>query len=529
MRGRAVALYSDQDYFYRTAHATRKRLFGVIEYDVSPTTTLSAGASDQWDDATPFIEGLPLYENGDDPKLPRDLSLAFDWSFQRVELREAYLQYRTALGENWGLKLNAARWSASVQHNYGSFSGALDPGTGGIESGSFGAQLTRTPNPNQQTTFDATLTAVFDWLGRREELAFGADFTRFTARVNQRATGWGGARLADIRAFDPRDIPDPSLSLAPIEITYEGPADARQYGAFASLRVYLDDAWSIIAGARMGSNDTEVELAATVGPGSIQLNSESGNHNVITPYGGLMYDINDRYSLYASYADIYKTPSLAQQMDGTFIGASHGVNLEMGIKGSWRAGALNGALSLYRIHQDNVPLRVPTQELPPDPGLYCCFTSGTSRSKGADLELNGEITPGSFVAAGYTYNVNEAAGGGLLSFPTPRHLLKLWTNTELEGALTGWSLGGGFRAQTKTRTDVSLYCDIMDCHQFYIVQSPHAIIDLRTAYTINSSWQAAFSVNNVLDKVYYESFTAPALRSWYGEPRSFTLKIDGRF
>ncbi|MEJ1963553.1 MAG: hypothetical protein WDO56_19115 [Gammaproteobacteria bacterium] len=45
---------------------------------------------------------------------------------------------------------------------------------------------------------------------------------------------------------------------------------------------------------------------------------------------------------------------------------------------------------------------------------------------------------------------------------------------------------------------------------------------------INASWQAALSVNNVLDKRYYESID-PAMYAWYGTPRNLTLRIDARY
>jgi outer membrane receptor for ferric coprogen and ferric-rhodotorulic acid len=39
----------------------------------------------------------------------------------------------------------------------------------------------------------------------------------------------------------------------------------------------------------------------------------------------------------------------------------------------------------------------------------------------------------------------------------------------------------------------------------------------------------ALTVNNVLDKDYYESIGTPALHTWYGEPRNLMLRIDGRY
>jgi outer membrane receptor for ferric coprogen and ferric-rhodotorulic acid len=38
----------------------------------------------------------------------------------------------------------------------------------------------------------------------------------------------------------------------------------------------------------------------------------------------------------------------------------------------------------------------------------------------------------------------------------------------------------------------------------------------------------ALSANNVFDKRYYLSQNSPSLGLWYGEPRNFMLRLDGR-
>jgi outer membrane receptor for ferric coprogen and ferric-rhodotorulic acid len=36
------------------------------------------------------------------------------------------------------------------------------------------------------------------------------------------------------------------------------------------------------------------------------------------------------------------------------------------------------------------------------------------------------------------------------------------------------------------------------------------------------------TVNNVFDRVYYETIGSPYNGNWYGEPRNVLLRIDGR-
>jgi hypothetical protein len=93
----------------------------------------------------------------------------------------------------------------------------------------------------------------------------------------------------------------------------------------------------------------------------------------------------------------------------------------------------------------------------PGVSINCCFRPGTSRSRGVDAELSGELAPGWLLGAGYTLNVNHSLLGGELSKETPRHLLKLWTSRQLPGRLQRWSVGGSVHAQSRNTRD-GAYC-----------------------------------------------------------------------
>src|SRR5262249_30172256 len=152
-----------------------------------------------------------------------------------------------------------------------------------------------------------------------------------------------------------------------------------------------------------------------------------GSSSVVTPYAGVMVDLDEHYSLYASYAAIYLTQEETQRGDGTALPTDvTGVDIEVGLKGSWRDGALNGALVIYRADQLGVAVSGDGPRLAGD--LPCCYQQRTSKSKGVDLELSGEVARGWLIGGGYTLNDNEAAWGGVLSSATPRHQLKLWTS-----------------------------------------------------------------------------------------------------
>jgi outer-membrane receptor for ferric coprogen and ferric-rhodotorulic acid len=55
------------------------------------------------------------------------------------------------------------------------------------------------------------------------------------------------------------------------------------------------------------------------------------------------------------------------------------------------------------------------------------------------------------------------------------------------------------------------------------------VINLRAGYQIDAHWRAALSVNNVFDRIYYQTIGIPTGNNWYGEPCGFVLRVDARY
>jgi outer membrane receptor for ferric coprogen and ferric-rhodotorulic acid len=315
-------------------------------------------------------------------------------------------------------------------------------------------------------------------------------------------------------------------------------ATTNQSGEFASAKVYFTGALSVVGGARISSNRLSNAISSSLTPSTPGLIEETKDADKVTPFVGATYDLNAHYSLYASYADIYQTNNGLRQVGGAFLPPADGIDRELGIKGSWRNGALNGFVVLYDIEQRG--LAVPDLSAPlADQLTYspCCFLSdGTNKSKGVDAEVNGALAAGWLIGAGYTFNINHGLDDGDLSSATPRHLLKLWSSKQLPAGLERWTIGGSLQAQSSNFADGTI-CAQPDSagnclgsqQPTRAVQGPFVVIDLRTAYQIDTHWRAALSVNNVFDRIYYQTIGIPTSGSWYGEPRGFVLRIDGRY
>jgi outer-membrane receptor for ferric coprogen and ferric-rhodotorulic acid len=539
--GRLDALYADRNYFYETASLHRERIFGALEYDFTPSTVMIAGGSYQWDDAVPFTSGLPLNQDGSDPHLSRHTALTFDWARYRTRTREIYLQLRQEFNRDWRLKIDTAAWKESLQYAVGYFQAQIDPITHGFDTPPFAMT---TPEPNTQNQFEVgvTLTGGFDWFDRRAQVAFGGDFARLETRQSYNDFPQLNGLVSNVYAYDPATYPDPRLTQLPAS-RLDIVATLRQSGLFASLRTPLGNGWSAVGGARISGDRTDTTVSASspafnIGPRSISVSL--GTSRVVTPYAAVMYDVDNHYSLYASYADIYLTTGNSQEPNGRLLGPAHGVDVEAGLKGVWREGAVNGSLVLYQIAQHDIPVSVSTSHID-----NCCYIANTNRSKGIDAELSGVLAPDWLISAGYTFNNNQAAVGGALSDATPRHLLKLWTSKRLAGSSSRWTLGGTVHAQS-SNSQSGRYAPPLACPlnfnviglcsgppvPFDVVQRPYLVMDLRASFQIDPHWQAQASVSNVFDRTYYETIAPsqpPLGFNWYGPPRSFLLRIDGRY
>jgi outer-membrane receptor for ferric coprogen and ferric-rhodotorulic acid len=529
LRARLDVVFGDRDYFFKLASLERKKVFGVLEYDLTARTLLTVGGSYQWDNASPFVGGLPFYADGSDAHLPRSTALAFDWARYDTQTREYYAQLQQRFGGEWKLKLNATSLDTAASYAYGEFDSPIDPITNALPMLP-AAVFSPSPNTQDQFVFDGTLTGSFNLFGRRLDIAVGGDYTHFTGNVPVQAILAFGTPVNNVFTFNPAAYPEPQI---PNSLFLQSQATTNQSGEFASARAYLTPALSLVGGARVSSN----RLSNTITPSSPVFIERTKDDDKVTPFVGATFDLNAHYSLYASYADIYQTNDGVRQIGGAFVPPADGIDRELGIKGSWRNGALNGFIALYDIEQRGAAVLDPSASFA-DQLKYspCCFLSnGINKSKGIDAELDGALAPGWLIGTGYTFNNNQSLEGGALSSATPRHLLKLWSSKQLSGELARWTIGGSVQAQS-SNSDNGLSCGVqgqVGCFGSLLsirdVQGFFAVINLRAAYQIDAHWGAALSVNNVFDRVYYQTIGTPAGGSWYGEPRGFVLRVDGRY
>ncbi|MEG2981928.1 MAG: TonB-dependent siderophore receptor, partial [Stenotrophomonas sp.] len=82
VRGRFVGAYNDKDSYQDYAGRERGVFYGISEFDLSDSTTLTVGASDQNDNNNINWGGLPVNPDGSHMGFSRSKTFGYCWSHQ---------------------------------------------------------------------------------------------------------------------------------------------------------------------------------------------------------------------------------------------------------------------------------------------------------------------------------------------------------------------------------------------------------------------------------------------------------------
>jgi len=536
VRGRVVAAYSDNQFFYDIAKDEQTVLYGVLEGDLTDSTLLTVGATYERGRKTATFYGLPRYSTGANLDLSRSTCLCTDWSHRNYETPEVFAKLEQSFGSGWTLKLNLSQRRTDWDYKYAWVSGAIDPTT---LTGTYLSGSKYEYEPRQRLA-DVTVNGDFEALGIDHEVLVGANWQDVNADGAVYTELYGSRPVVDIFNFDPAapEFADPGVPADPTRYWIKN--NSQQNGIYTSLRSSLTSQLHSIVGLRY-SNYRSSWIREEYDGGALdeRLDLSYRESDVFTPYGGLTYDLTPTLSLYASYSEIFKPQGNYITESGDHLEPITGATYEIGAKGSWLNGTLNASLSTYQVRRQNAPVRTDASGSFGD--YACCYVAAAEiRSQGIDAELTGQLLPGWQVFAGYTYNTNKYESGygeddGSSFMPqTPKHQLKLWTMAQLPGNLSAWRFGGGVNAQTRnyqsgTAAILDEFGDEVGSIPYRYTEGAYAIVALRGEYRVDSRWLVALNVNNVFDRTYYQTVSSSSGGNYYGEPRNFRVSMQMRW
>ncbi len=499
IRGRFAAMAEERDSHVDLYHARKQVLYGVIDADLTPSTTLSVGADYQSNRPTGSTwGGLPLvFSDGSPADWDTSKTTAANWTRWNSSNRSVFASLRHRFDNDWTLKSNFSHrqsdYDAKLLYLYRQPDRAT--GTG----------MVALPNYSeydfQQNSADLQATGPFELLGRRHEAVVGLSSSRARevqgghARTNA-LQGTGDFYQWDGSYAEPAWGP---LAIHTLNRT-------RQDGFYGAARLSLAEPLKLIVGGRQNR---------------WQLKGLDGarDHEVFTPYAGLVLSLSDSLSAYASYTDIFQ-PQNYRDSTGATLDPVTGKSYELGLKGEHLNGRLHSSLAVFRIVQDNVAQR-DGENTVPDLGGFAYFGAKGVTSKGFEAQLTGEIASGWMLSAGISRTIADDAQGAAVNTWAPRTQAQLFSAYRLRGAWSQLTLGGGINWQSRTSAAFStVSTDVL------YEQKAFSLVQLMARYAFSPQLSLQVNLNNATNKKYYANIDG---QGQFGTPRAVLAALSYKF
>lgn len=507
VRGRVIGSYLDTD-GQMDRYNQRKTLgYAVIDADLTPDTQLSVGYDYQQKRANGATwGGFPmLYSDGSRTGYDESFNASPNWTYWDTTSKRAFATLQHAFSNGWKFKVGATHdetkaddklfypayndWTTGASNFDRTNGTGISPSAGFYNTG------------RKVTGVDGYVDGPFQLFGREHQFMAGLSYNkRDYANYGDYQVGGAG------KTWDPftsylhwtGNISEPNWN--PLALASQG--TITQKAGYAAVRLSLADPLKLIIGARYTDWKSEGE-------------NDDREHKVTTPYAGLVYDINDTYSAYASYTEIFQ-PQTARDRNDRYLDPVDGKSYEVGVKGAWFDNRLNASLAVFRIEQDNVS-QVTSEPIIGRPGEFASIAARGTVSRGFEFEVNGELAPGWNATFGASRYVAKDINDADINTNLPQTALKLFTSYTPQ-SLQELTVGGGANWQNRIYYAVPAYGRIE--------QSGYALVSAFVRYRISPEFSVQANLNNLLDKKYLSQINGYGA---YGDGRNGSLTFTWSF
>ena len=511
VRGRVIAQGIAGDGWQEAKSRESALFYGAVDIDLGDRATLGLGYGHQTDRIDGYAwGGFWVGPDGERFDFDGRDNPGLAWEYLSREQDIAYADLTQEFENGWNFRL-AGRLVDGERDRLASSASWSDAETL-IRDGSYA------PGFQDSAALGASVSGAFDFLDRRHDLAFGADWARVSTGM---VYPWR-------YSFESEDPPRPDTWDHPKpaggdDVSWDTSDRTTQWGAFVSGRFELADPLHLVAGARLAWYD----YSDTSGDPRLGPKTRSGYHVDAEPipYLGLVYDLNDRVSLYASYTEIFR-PQAERDVTNAQLAPAKGTNAELGVKAELLEGRVLAQIALFDTELTGLPEQV-AQTSCPLPDQACYRPAEQVSTRGGEIEVTGAVTENWNVMASYTYAYAAYAAGpndGQRYSPdtTPVHVAKLSTTYDLAGAVPGLTIGGAARAQS------GIYADgvgLTTGEPFRIAQGGYAVFDLMARYALTDETALQVNVDNIFDRTYQTEVDGQCGGNFWGAPRTMSLTL----
>jgi outer membrane receptor for ferric coprogen and ferric-rhodotorulic acid len=389
--------------------------------------------------------------------------------------------------------------------------GAINPVTG------LGSSIapSRWQGVEDRYTLDTNASGPFTLFGRKHELVAGVNVSASDEHVPLYG-GLGGAgvggwlwswnstyvgTLGNVWDWNGHGLPKPDFSQNGVTKRKEN-----QQSAYLTSRFNLTDKANLILGARVMNWERTADTTTVAGSFT---RTEEKERGVVIPYAGLVYAVNDTWSLYGSYTKIFnpQAPNIRDISDNP-LAPEVGTAYELGVKAGFFEERLNANLALFKIQQDKVAEQTNIM------GVYRLREGVTT--EGVELEVNGALTDGWNIAGGYTFSYSKNKDGSRAMHRIPQHTVKTFTTYKPGGSWDKLTIGGGVNWKGRNGWEGGQYA----------FQEGYAVASAMARYEFSKQLSLTVNINNLFDKKYYDALLDNGM---YGEPRSVMASLKYKF
>lgn len=349
-------------------------------------------------------------------------------SIDRSEFTEYGIGYRLEhkLSDDWSIK-NSFNYSSLTEKSQGAlFDGLAEDNRTILRS------TGRLESTQENYNLQAEILGKVTTGSIEHNLLFGAEYSRGTGafRILQRT---GGAPSLDI--FEP--VYSNLTGLRTLEPVFDAKETVTTVGVYAQNLISFGKQLKLLLGGRFDWNSFEdIDL----------ITNETGAEPAVSAFSpriGIVYQPIEPISLYASYSSSF-LPTFGFDRLGNRFKPATGQQFEVGVKGEFFDGKASATLAAFDITRRN--------DFVPDPVDPDNFSIqlGALRSRGIELDLAGEISPGLRLIATYALTDSKVVEDtrpefvGDRTINVPLHSGSLWAVYEVQaGDLQGLGIGAG--------------------------------------------------------------------------------------
>ena len=524
LRGRTVLAYRDNKSYMDHYQAQREVAYGILEADLTDSTVLAVGYDYQNKHVQGSSWGTVPFWNADGSKanLPRSTNLAAPWSSWPLKDQTVFATLDQRLGEDWTLK-------AAYTHRQTDSDGKVYYGGNGFPDTDRTGMTAWTSHFSGEETMDAVdfnVAGPYQLFGRSHEFMMGygeSERRNNSPYIVGDALPAGYTTISDWRNMG--SIPKFSDTTTGLD-TSRGSTE--QKAGYIATRLNLTDSFHVVIGSRYGSwktssqswkYDTGLNVTG-------HTTSEQTQNDQWTPYAGVLYDLTEQFTVYASYTDIFN-PQTAKDVNEQYIEPVVGKVYEIGLKGSLFDERANLSTAVFRSKQDNVAEIDDSIPRGPDGQQYYVSGGKGIVVEGFEAEIAGEVMPDWNMSLGYSYTHAADAEKKRKNTEQPLNLVRFSSTYKVTPALTvGGSLDwqsdnyrlGNRPVGRNASGDIITVRDSMSQRAF-------SVVGLMARYQFDEHLAGSLNVKNLFDEHYYNN-VGFYNGVYNGEPRTLMVSLD---